>query len=417
MSGIINFGTTTGLTERNVAERYSVVHTGDSLDADDYISLDGFHAIDDMTVMAGGFDWSGETRYETDVTYSLDDSADVMIDDITVTAFEIRDLSDDVLTDTDASLQIFAYGEDSSLQLRQSNIFVGADRDTNSASLDIEGAWGTVSSLTLEATYGGQVHVEIDNDHNLSADQDGYNHGLIARDVSVLAAGEDSYAYLDLEIDNFIENLNLQTLGSESSVEVEIDQAVYGGLVSVSGTVLSDDADMNCFNEVGSNEVDLTFWDETAEKIVIDNTGRTLGRYEEDDDSIEFHLELLGDDKDLLTNVFDTMLTIEGWTLNDSISFEEDFENGSNFQRYTGTPLLELTEENFDKLLTNARNAFNPTRDAIDGESIPGVNFYFGTAGDNGYLFYDYDGVGVTGVVEFVGINNFDHWVDINNIG
>jgi hypothetical protein len=48
------------------------------------------------------------------------------------------------------------------------------------------------------------------------------------------------------------------------------------------------------------------------------------------------------------------------------------------YQSYTGTPLLNLTEENLDKLLTNARNAFNPTRDATDGGEIPGVNFYFG---------------------------------------
>ena len=66
-----------------------------------------------------------------------------------------------------------------------------------------------------------------------------------------------------------------------------------------------------------------------------------------------------------------------------------------------------------DKLLTDARNAFNPTRTATDGGDIPGVNFYFGVAGQNGYLFYDYDGVGVTGVVELVGVTQFDYnWID-----
>ncbi len=414
VSGIINFGTTTGLTERNVAERYSIVHSGESMDvSNDTISLDGYHAIDDLTVMAGGYNLSGDVEYSTDVTYSLDDSADVMIDDITVTAFEIRDMGDEILTTNhDVSLEIFAHSEDSSLQLRQSNIFVGANRESNSAYLDIEGAWGTVSSLVLEATYGGYVDVEIDNDHNLNSGDTDENHGLIARDVSVLAAGEDAYAYLDFEIDNFIENLNLQTLGYGSAVEVEIEQAVYGGLVSISGSGESDDTD--CFEDVGSNEVDLTFWDQTAERIVIDNTDRTINRFE--DNSIEFNLSLLGEDNNFVTDVFDTMLTIEGWTRNDTISFDSvDSDDGSNFQSYTSTPLLDLTEENFDKLLTNARNAFNPTRDATDDGEIPGVNFYFGTAGQNGYLFYDYDGVGVTGVVEFVGLSTFDYsWLDNN---
>jgi hypothetical protein len=415
---------------------------------DDCISLDGYHAIDQLTVLAGGFSISGDLIYSTDVTYSLGESADVMIDDITVTAFEIRDLADEVLTDTDASLEIFGGSEDSSLQLRQSDIFVGADRYFNTANLEICGAWGTISSLTLEATYGGEVYVDINNNHNLDSSDVDYDHGLIARDVSVMAADEDAYAYLDLEIDNFIKTLSLQTLGYGSTVAVEIDQAKYGGLVSVSGTVLSDDLDLNCFTEVGSNEVNLTYWDETAEKIVIDNDGRTVNRFE--DNSIEFNLSLFGEDNDLLTNVFKTKLTIEGWTGNDFISFSDigsdsdssgdcgcpmesdpvdlppvggseppkpDLITGDGvrfiYQSYTGTPLLDLTEENLDKLLTNARNAFNPTRDATDGGEIPGVNFYFGTAGKNGYLFYDYDGVGVTGVVELLGVTEFDYnWID-----
>jgi len=152
-----------------------------------------------------------------------------------------------------------------------------------------------------------------------------------------------------------------------------------------------------------------------------------------------------------LTDVFDKMLTIEGWTRNDFISFSDIGSSGGEggdcdcpmdegsggggggggsgptptlisgddvddiYQSYTGTPLLDLTEENLDKLLTNARNAFNPTRTATDGGDIPdhGVNFYFGVAGQNGYLFYDYDGVGVTGVVELVGVTQFDYnWID-----
>jgi ribosomal protein L18E len=431
ISGIINFGTTTGLTERNVAERYSIVHSGESMDDSvDTISLDGFHAIDELTVMAGGYNLSGDVEYSTDVTYSLDDSADVMIDDITVTAFEIRDMGDEILTTNDeVSLEIFAEGEDSSLQLRQSEIFVGADREGNTANLEIRGAWGTVSSLVLEATYGGSVDVEIDNDHNLDSGDVAYDHGLIVRDVSVLAAGEDASVYLNLDLDqssldmsalesldygSFIEHIDLRTLGEESTIEVEIDQGQYGGLVSISGSGESDDTD--CFADVGSNEVDLTFWDQTAERIVIDNTDRTVNRFE--DNSIKLDLDLFGEDNDFLTDVFDSMLTIEGWTRNDTISFFEiDSEAGLNYQSYTGGK-LDLNEENLDELLSNARQAFNPANKATeDGGEIPGVNFYFGTAGQNGYLFYDYDGRGVTGVVEFVGLTQFDYsWLDSNTI-
>jgi hypothetical protein len=157
-------------------------------------------------------------------------------------------------------------------------------------------------------------------------------------------------------------------------------------------------------------------------------------------------LSLFGEDNDYLTDVFDRMLTIEGWTRNDFISFSDIGSSGGEggdcdcssddsggggggsgptptlisgddvddiYQSYTGTPLLDLSEDNMDKLLTDARNAFIPTREAEDGGVIPGVNFYFGVAGQNGYLFYDYDGVGVTGVVELVGVTQFDYnWID-----
>jgi hypothetical protein len=417
-SGVIHLGTSTGLTERNIANRYSIVHTGDSTDVN--VSLDDFHAIEHLTVMSAGENFCGDTDFMTDVTYSLNASADVMIDDITVTAFEIRDLSDEVITNDEyVNLNIFADGEDSSLQLRQSNIFVGADRENYSADLEITGAWGTISSLTLEATYGGQVSAIIDNDHNLSSLDTDFDHGLIARDVDVLAAGEDAYAYLDLTIDNFVQNLNIKVLGYGSTVEVEIDQAQYGGTVLISGSNPLLDTDLTCFESADENMVSLTFWDETASRIVIDNTGRTVNQFV--DESIEFNLTLNGEDESILdlSDLMSNRLTIEGWTGNDSIlypvelgnteipeAFQTFLEFGPKFNNANPSDSLEI-------LLENAIESMSP---GVSPEI--GRYFYFGSVGDNGYLFYDFDGAGVTGVVEFIGVNDFEpYWIESSSIG
>ena len=385
-TGIISFGPTTGLTERNVAQRYTITHNYESGDTDSSFSdeWDGYHNITALSVKG-----LGEDAY---VSYDLSDDADVMLGDITVTAFSADGNGDDVDVELNLDASTSDSEDDASLQLRQSNIYVAANGDSNFASLDIDGAWGTIASLTLEAINGSDVSVNIYGEDNFESDDTYFGHGIFVHDVRVMAGGVDSYASLDLDVNGSIQTLRLEVLGEDSAVSADIDQAEYGGQVFVSGSNLTDTNPADyCVDDIGDNFVTLVYRDATAQKITIDNEGRTLGTSAD----IEFRLELDGDDKDLFTEaeVWATRLTIEGWTQNDSFEYLQTDDPSSTNWQFLSTP-----EASFGDLLGNALDAINR------GE----VEYYFGRTAENGYLFYDDDNEGVTGVVEFLGMPTLD---------
>jgi hypothetical protein len=420
-SGIITFGNTTGLTERNVTERDTLLQI-DSSDTDH--TLEGFNNIDLLSA-------ASVLDRDNSASYDLGEDADVMINDIQVTAYETME-SDGVtfLTSGDVSVSISG-DDDSSLQLRQSEILVAADRENSEALLSISDAWGTVSSLKLHGYLGGVVGASISNidymniDEYLDAisDDDGptgndpdptayvghWDNGLFIRDVEVIADGELSVATLSLDVDGFIDTMSLETLGFGSSIDAVIDQAEFGGEVFISGSNLTEEhANCECIDEVGSNDVTLGYVNGTAAKIVIDNEGREplANADAEDDESIAFHFLYLGEDKNLNNaDAWDQMVTIEGWTQNDTLNLSNVAGSGSNYMEDDGQALDLDEEEGLNTLLTNAFAAFK----------VETVDYYFGQMGGNGYLFHDQNGDGLTMIVEFLGVTTFDYSKIVGN--
>jgi hypothetical protein len=373
-SGVINLGNLTGLTERNVSDRYDIlVNVGDVA-----ASLDGVHVIDSFIVNGDGG--------SNDVMYSLDASADIMIHDISV------------ITESDngaASLHLMGSTDlmsstDTSLSLRQSMIVVHADGEDSGANLDIQEAWGTISHLRVEALYGGSASAVIQGISSIDVDNPHYLDGLYVDTVEVLAHGMDSLASVDLAVDGYINQLEMTSMFAGASLDVSIDQKQYGGVVNIYDS-RDIEPDCSCNDEeldmVFSNDVKLVFENQTAQEIHIDNT-----HFASTDVSLAVKIEINTLDQSYSKfEALDKAVEITGWTSNESISFGGAAGAlNTNFQRNNN-------DVDIDTLFTNAQAALNGT-----------IDYYFGVHGGDGYLFHDKDGAGITTVVQLIDVTLFD---------
>ena len=169
--------------------------------------------------------------------------------------------------------------------------------------------------------------------------------------------------------------------------------------------------DCACDVPGSSNDVSLTYTDETALRINIDNTDRNGSLDSADiDQTIAFDLTYEGGDNDL--TVYEAVemistqsfLSIDGWTANDTIKLSESGITEANFMLYTGDGFFE-TDDALELLLFNAVNAFEDSK----GE----VQYYFGNVDGNGYLFHDADGDGLTMIVEFLNMDSHKPFLEL----
>jgi hypothetical protein len=119
-----------------------------------------------------------------------------------------------------------------------------------------------------------------------------------------------------------------------------------------------------------------------------------------------FHLTLSGTDVD---TAFDTdyMLTIAGFDSGTALAADVQADDTISFEGPVGKVLsggdvgqyLEdlVAESNLNDFLAAADSALNST-----------VDYYFGVVGTNGYLAYDADGIGISQVIEFQNMTDFD---------
>jgi hypothetical protein len=117
-----------------------------------------------------------------------------------------------------------------------------------------------------------------------------------------------------------------------------------------------------------------------------------------------FHLHLSGADKDMsgsfdVTALQDNMLHIAGFDSGDALDASNSHNDTVSFSGTAGDYVELLDDAGSVADFLTAADA------ALDGST----KYYFGVVGEDGYLAYDDDGDGITQVIEFAGLTDFDH--------
>ena len=248
-----------------------------------------------------------------------------------------------------------------SAHMADSVITVTAFGTDSYASLELEDATGSIDSLTVTASGVGSIG---GSDIAISGDITQVNISSISANALVdVALRADSVLRVDVDID-----------GLSAGVDLALDLGAHGGVVAVLDT--GDGTDFH--------QLDLTY-----EGFHMSDTLDLSGF--NGDTNIALHGRFT-DDLDLSGILHGAMLKEEMLSIVDldadvSLYFTDALTYAENIATDAGS---------VDNFLAIADSMLD-TNDA-----------YFGFVGDNGYLAYDFNNTGITGVIEMVGVVDFD---------
>jgi hypothetical protein len=383
--------------------------------------------------------------YATDGIYNASDmtieyTSAGLIDSLGVKAYS------DVINAADTVLLQLTEGAGGDIIFRQATIHVSADTAgdvyTADATLEVTGARGTIEHLALHAygsgnggdglataTFTGftgavheiEVYAEGNNQHYGFAELNMRSLNTTALTESVqnlwmtVLESADATANLNLSSGSVVvkTEVAMSTSFYEDSVTLNIQQVDHGGDVFATSEIRGTgiDAITHAYLNGAHAIFDLTYTGATADKVSLgqmvwdSNVGSdvfTLGNFEgqfkltvnvADGDVADFNIPGYQQTNMLTIAGFDTGGTAfdatNAW-LDDTISF-----NNGDVGNFAKSSTVENSVENF---LNTADGQLNGTTD-----------YYFGVVGSNGYLAMDEDGIGITQVIEFLGMTDLDY--------
>jgi hypothetical protein len=245
-----------------------------------------------------------------------------------------------------------------------------ADAQANISAASAGGAVTMVSSdISVTATRtngGGSPHAELH-----LADAVGTITSLnISADVGMAQASAT------IDLNGSIENLHLHAVFS-AEAEADIAQTAFGGTVTVDG----------------DGHTVLQYTAETAQSVSI--SGRSSGA--------EFDLVVSRADADLSAASSADAAVLTGNMM--VVTGLAAASSGGHDLISLGSGAVHFTENSAD---AGSLAAFLTAAQASLESDPAGGNVYFGVVGGDGYLAYDYDGSGITGVIELTGVINLD---------
>jgi hypothetical protein len=386
--------------------------------------------------------------YATDGNYDASDMAidytsAGLIDSLGVKAYS------DVINAADTVLLQLTEGAGGDIIFRQATIQVSADTAgdvyTADAKLEVNGARGTIEHLALHA-YGsgnggdglatatfagftGAVH-EIE----VYAEGDNQDYGLSelnmrSLNTTALTESVQNLWMSVLESADATANLNLSSGSVVVKTEVAMSTSIYEDLVTLNiqqvdhgGDVfatshIQDVSGINATHDYQNSAhatFDLTYTGATADKVSLGQmvwdanasadvftVGNFEGQFKLTVDVVD--ADLVGTNAGNQTTLLANMLTIDGF---DTGGTSLDTTNAwlddtlSIIGTTIGTDHLAINTANvgsMESFLTAADTA-------LDTDTV-----YFGVVNGNGYLAYDQDKNGITGVIEFLGMTDLDY--------
>jgi len=302
-----------------------------------------------------------------------------------------------------------------SLSFRQADIEVSGSGLTGDGHLTVNDAHGTIDSLRVSAEdysiatadfndFSGavrEISVSADDLANASVSISGLQENV--QQLWMSAYRGDTTADITLT-DGYVARTDVylqSDAASPATATLTVTQADHGGEVFAASS----------FDDAPAAETavfELTYQDATADQILLcyeydPETGVTSAS---GDFEGTFHLNLNKQDVD--TN-FDpaNILTVIGWDSGTALAADVQADDTISFEGPVGRVLLGgdvgqyledlVAESNLNDFLAAADSALNST-----------VDYYFGVVGTNGYLAYDADGIGISQVIEFQNMTDFN---------
>jgi hypothetical protein len=245
-----------------------------------------------------------------------------------------------------------------------SAVATGAEAE---AGLVLDGLSGTIDTITVQADGGPLLSV-----------------------AGTAKWSEGASADLNLRLTGGITTLTIDAAQVRDVATAAIDQSVQGGIVTVTG----------------DGDTSLTLGDQTVDSIALAGLHAGVA-----DVWGSFKLNLSMADADLTAASDSAALSASLITITDfdaerdSINlYSREYDWRSQWMQDVWDGAVAYTEN--ETPVANWATYLADANTALDAQSGPG--YYFGVISGNGYLAYDKDGTGITGVIKLDGITSFD---------